>query len=70
MVKNPPANVGATGDADSIPGSGGSPGEGNGNSPHFSCQDNPWTDEPGGPQFTHGFTESDMTEQPSTHTRC
>ena len=32
MVKNPPANVG---DVDSIPGSGRSPGKGNGNLPVF-----------------------------------
>ena len=31
MIKNLPANGGATGDAGSIPGSGRSPGEGNGN---------------------------------------
>ena len=31
MVKNPPANVGAAGDVVSIPGSGRSPGGGNGN---------------------------------------
>ena len=33
MVKNPPANAGDTGDTGSIPGSGRSPGEGNGNPP-------------------------------------
>ena len=31
MVKNPPANAGDTGDLDSIPGSGRSPGGGNAN---------------------------------------
>ena len=31
MVKNPPGNVGDAGDMGSIPGSGRSPGEGNGN---------------------------------------
>ena len=31
MVKNPPANVGDTGDMGLIPGLGRSPGEGNGN---------------------------------------
>ena len=31
LVKNPPANAGATGDIGSIPGLGRSPGEGNGN---------------------------------------
>ena len=41
MVKNPPANVGDTGDADLIPGSGRSPGGGNGNLLQYSCRDNP-----------------------------
>ena len=38
MVKNPPANAG---DPDSIPESGRSPGEGNGNSLQYSCLENP-----------------------------
>jgi len=38
VVKNPPANAG---DAHSIPGSGRSPGEGNGNPLQYSCWDNP-----------------------------
>ena len=38
MVKNLPAN---TRDAGSIPGSGRSPGGGNGNPLQYSCQDNP-----------------------------
>ena len=38
VVKKPPANGG---DMDSIPGSGGSPGEGNGNSLQYSCLGNP-----------------------------
>ena len=42
MVKNPPAKAGDTG---SIPGSGRSPGEGNGNSLHYSCLENPMTEE-------------------------
>ena len=37
MVKNPPANAGDTG---SIPGSGRSPGEGNGNPLRYSCLEN------------------------------
>ena len=35
------------GDASSIPGSGRSPGEGNGNPLQYSCLGNPWTEEPG-----------------------
>ena len=38
MVKNPPANAG---DSGSIPGSGISPGGGNGNPPQYSCLGNP-----------------------------
>ena len=37
MVKNLPANAGDTGDGGSIPGSGRSPGEGNGNPLQYSC---------------------------------
>ena len=38
VVKNPPANAE---DASSIPGSGRSPGERNGNPLHYSCLENP-----------------------------
>ena len=40
-VKNSPANAEDTGDAGSIPGSGRSPREGNGNSLQSSCLGNP-----------------------------
>ena len=40
-VKNLPANVGGAGDMGSIPGSGRSPEEGNGNPPQLSCLENP-----------------------------
>ena len=39
--KNPPANAGDTGDMDSIPGSGISPGEEHGNPLWYSCLENP-----------------------------
>ena len=56
-VKNPPANAG---DVGSIPGSGRSPGKGNGNQLQYSCLGNPM--ERGGLQVTvHGVTESDKT---------
>jgi len=41
VVKNPPANEGHTGDVGSIPGSGRSLGEGNGNPLQYSCLENP-----------------------------
>ena len=44
VVKSPPANAG---DTDSVPGSGRSPGGGNGNMLQCSCLRIPWTEEPG-----------------------
>ena len=44
VVKNPPANAG---DSSSIPGSGRSPGEGNGNPLEYYCLEIPWTEGPG-----------------------
>ena len=41
VVKNLPANAGATGDMGLIPGSGRSPGEGNGNPLQYACLGNP-----------------------------
>ena len=41
MVKNLPANAGDTGDAGSLPGSGRSPGVGNGNPLQYSCLEKP-----------------------------
>ena len=41
MVKNPPANSEDVRDESSIPGSGRSPGEGNGNPLQYSCLGNP-----------------------------
>ena len=46
VVKNPPASAGDTRDAGSIPGSGKSPGEGNGNPLYYSCLENSWTEAP------------------------
>ena len=60
MVKNQPATAGDTGDAGSIPESGRSPGEGNGNPLQYSCLGNPmgrgawWA-------TVHGVAESDRT---------
>ena len=41
VVKNLPANAGDPGDVGLIPGSGRSPGEGNGNPLQYSCLENP-----------------------------
>ena len=62
VVKNTPANEGDTG---SIPGSGRSPGEGDGNPLQYSCLGNPmdrgaW---PGRLQSTGSQKESDLTER-------
>ena len=56
-VKNPPANAGDTG---SIPGSGRSPGEGNGNPLQYSCLGN-LTDRRAWRATVRGVAESDMT---------
>ena len=50
----------SAGDSGSVPGSGRSPGEGNGNPPQYSCLEIP-TEEPGRLQSI-GIAESDMTE--------
>ena len=47
VVRKPPADAG---DVGSIPGLGGSPGEGNGNPLQHSCPGNPMNKEPGGLQ--------------------
>ena len=41
VVRNPPANAGDAEDTGSVPGSGRSPGEGNGNPLHYTCLKNP-----------------------------
>ena len=59
MVKNPPSNVGDTG---SIPGLGGSPGEGNGNPLQYSYLGNSM-DRGAWRAAVHGITkELDMTK--------
>ena len=40
VVKDPPANAGDAGNVDLTPGSGRSPGEGNGNPLQYSCLEN------------------------------
>ena len=57
MVKNPPANVGATRDMGSIPGLGRSPGIGSGNPLQYSCLVNS-TDRGAWWAIAHGATKS------------
>ena len=61
MLKNPPANAGDARDTGSIPGSGRSPGEGNGNPPSILAWKIPWTEKPGR-VTVHGVAELDTTE--------
>ena len=52
LLKNPPGNAGNVRDVGSIPGSGRSPGGGNGNPLSNVARRIPWTEEPGGLQST------------------
>ena len=62
VVKNLPANAGDAREVGSIPGSGRSPGEGNGNPLQYSCLENPM--DRGAWQATvHRVARIDMTEQ-------
>ena len=60
VVKNLPANSGATRDMDLIPGSGISPGENNGAPLQYSCGDNP-TDRAAWQPTVHEFAETRMS---------
>ena len=59
MVKNPPVKARESGDVGSVPGSGRSPGVGNGNPFQYSCLENSMD---GGPwrATVHGVTKSQM----------
>ena len=69
MSKTLPAKPGDTRDISSIPGSGRSPGVGNGNPFQYSCLKNSMDrEEPGGPHTVHGgHEEPDMTNYAHTH---
>ena len=66
MVKNPPTSTGDKGDTGSIPGSGRSPGRGNGNPLQYSHLENP-TDRGAWRATVHGVAELDTTEWLSIH---
>ena len=67
MVKNPPANAGDIRDSGSIPESGISPGEGNGNPLQYSCLENSM-DRGDWWATVHGIsTELDTTKQLIIH---
>ena len=61
LVKNPLANAGDARDVGLIPGSGRSPGEGNGNPLQYSCLENPMNRE-AWQATVHMVAELDMTE--------
>ena len=63
--KELPAHVGDAGDPSSIPGSGRSPGGGNGNSFQYSCLEN-FLDRGAWWAIVHGVEELDTAEQPNT----
>ena len=68
MVENLPANAGDTGDEDSTPGLGRSPGGGKGNSLQYSCPESPM--DRGAWQATvHGVAKSRTQLSTHTHTR-
>ena len=67
MVKNLPANAGEIGEAGSVPGSGRSPGGGNGNPLQYSCLENP-ADRGAWRAAVPGITES--RTQLTEHTRA
>ena len=65
VIKNLPASAGDVRDTGSIPGSGRSPGEGNGNPLQYSCLENPM-DRGACWATAHRVAESDVTEWLST----
>ena len=69
MVKNPPANAGDATDADLIPGSGRSPGVGDGNPLQYSCLENS-TDRGAWQATVYWVAESDMTEHACVRARA
>ena len=72
MVKNLPASARDTGVVGSIPESGRSPGEGNGNALQYSCLENPMDREPGGLYIVHGVARirHDLSTKPLPYIFC
>jgi len=66
VAKNPPANAGDTRDIRSIPGSGRSPGGGNGNPLQYSCLGNP-RDRGNWQVIVHRVGKPDTTEPTCMH---
>ena len=62
LGKNPPANAGDSRESGSIPGSGRSPGEGNGNPLQYSCQEISYGQRSLVANSPWGLKESDVTE--------
>ena len=62
QVKNPSANAGDARDVGLMPGSGRSPGVGNGNPLQYFCLENPMDRRPWRVMVHRGHKESDMTE--------
>ena len=62
MIKSPPARAGPSGEVGSIPESGRSPGERNGNPLQDFCLENPMDRRAGGLQSMGVTKESDVTE--------
>ena len=67
VVKNLPTNAGGAREVGSLPGSGRSPGEGNGNLFQCSCLENP-TDRGAWRATVHGVTKSRTRLSTHTHT--
>ena len=60
VLKNPLANTGDIRDVGSIPGSGRSPGGGNGIALHYSCLRNPWTEQLDGWQSMGSQSQTEL----------